>query len=174
MEYPCGRGNFRIDSGRHLIDPEPPLRGELFVITISDDWREIPFESLLSIYQELNWAHYAQNPEGTRTAFENSTKIFVASDGRKPIGLVRSLSDSVSIHYIQDILVLPEYQRKGVGKALLKEALKAFCSVRTHILLTDDEERQKTFYQSLGFKSIKELKTVVLNTFVKIEGVDLN
>jgi hypothetical protein len=41
------------------------------------------------------------------------------------------------------------------------------------VLITDDEERQKLFYESMGYKNTKDLKEIPLNTFVKIEGGEL-
>jgi hypothetical protein len=41
------------------------------------------------------------------------------------------------------------------------------------VLLTDDEERQKKFYESLGYKNTKDLKKTPLNAFVKIPGREL-
>ena len=41
------------------------------------------------------------------------------------------------------------------------------------VLLTDDEERQKIFYESLGYKNTKDLKKNPLNAYVQIAGREL-
>ena len=89
------------------------------------------------------------------------------------VGLARCMSDDSSINYLQDILILPEYQGQGIGRRLLEKCLERFKHVRTHVILTDDEDRQKHFYESLGYKNTKSLKKVCLNCYVKIKGMDL-
>ncbi len=100
--------------------------------------------------------------------------MLVAIQGGKVIGVSRSISDCVSIHYLQDILIHPDYQKKGIGKKLLQKALNYFDKVRTHMILTDNEERQKIFYESLGYKNLKDLTKIELNAYVKMIGIDLS
>jgi ribosomal protein S18 acetylase RimI-like enzyme len=88
------------------------------------------------------------------------------------IGLARALSDDVSIVYIQDILVRPEAQRGGVGRALLANILERFAHVRSAVLLTDDDEAQLRFYASLGFKNTRDLVKTPLNAFVRMANVE--
>lgn len=87
------------------------------------------------------------------------------------MGLVRSLSDDVSIHYLQDVLVLPVQHNKGIGRKLVEAALKKYSNVRTHMLLTDNEEKQIKFYESCGYSNLKEFKNGSLNSFIKINAV---
>lgn len=71
----------------------------------------------------------------------------------KRLSAWRCLSDDVSIFYLQDILVHPDYKRVGIGKKLMQYCLKRFSLVRTKVLLTDDELPQKAYYESFGFKT---------------------
>lgn len=85
------------------------------------------------------------------------------------IGLLRSMSDDVSIHYLQDILVRPTFQYQGIGRKLLDQALRRYMHVRTHMLLTDDEEKQMKFYKSMGYENLKDYRMGSLNSFIKIK-----
>lgn len=114
----------------------------------------------------VGWVAYTTKPDDLKKAFENSSYVEIAVIDSRVVGIIRTLSDSVSIHYIQDIIVHPEFQRYGVGRHLLKSELAFYADVRTHILLTDNEERQKLFYESLGFKNSKDLKKYELNSFL--------
>ena len=82
-----------------------------------------------------------------QAAIQNSTYVLTAWSGEKVIGLARCMSDDVSIFYLQDILIHPEYQRQGVGRKLLLKCLERFEHVRMKVLLTDDEEQQRMFYE---------------------------
>lgn len=134
---------------------------------ITAKWKETDFEKIVQLYESVEWFVYTENPTGLKTAFENSSFVLLAIEDNKVIGALRSLSDDVSIHYLQDILVNPEYQRKGIAKQLLQMALNRYAHVRTHILLTDDDEKQHKFYESLGYRNVKEFTTPALNNFLK-------
>ena len=130
-------------------------------------------EAVLDLYQSVNWTAYTKDPKGLRRALANSDFVVVCRDAERIVGLARSISDDSAIHYLQDILVRPEYQGRGIGRELLNRCLDRFEHVRTHVILTDDEERQRRFYESLGFRNTKSLKKSVLNCYLKMRGIEL-
>lgn len=133
---------------------------------------DLPLDALLALYDSVGWAAYTRDPAGLQTALQNSTYVVTAWREGQLIGLARALSDDVSIVYIQDILVRPEFQRGGVGRALLAHLLERFAHVRSAVLLTDDDEAQLGFYVSLGFKNTRELVKDPLNAFVRMSGLE--
>lgn len=141
---------------------------------ITEDWQSIKFDKIMELYESVGWSAYTKSPELLEVALKNSTLILLAMIDDDVIGLSRSISDNVSIHYLQDILVSPVHQKKGVGRKLLSKALDHFHQVRTHMILTDDEEAQLKFYESFGYKNTKLLKEIPLNAFVKMSGIELS
>ena len=89
-------------------------------------------------------------------AFEHSLKILCAHDGNKLVGLIRAVGDGYSVLFIQDILVLPEYQRKGIGTRLLKSMLGFYPEVYQTQLATDKTKKTVEFYKSCGFLPYSE------------------
>ena len=140
---------------------------------ITNDWQSIPFENIIELYNEVGWTAYTKEPENLHKAFLHSSLVLIAQENAEIIGVLRSLSDFTAVHYLQDILVSPTHQKKGIGTRLLSEALEYFKDVRTHILLTDDEEKQALFYQSLGYKNIKDLQKHLLNVFIQMKNINL-
>ena len=140
---------------------------------ISADWLSYDFEQIIRLYDSVGWHIYTKDPEKLREAFRGSDRVLVASEGGEVVGIARSVSDGISIHYLQDILVSPDCQKRGIGKQLLENMLNHYKDVRTHMILTDDEEKQKFFYQSLGYSNIKNLTKHKLNTYIKMNGVTL-
>ena len=59
---------------------------------------------------------------------------------------------------MQDVLVRPEWQRTGVGRWLMDEVFAPYMHVRQQVLMTDDEPRQRAFYEALGFAEIRDLE----------------
>ena len=78
------------------------------------DWNE-----LMSLYAAVGWTNYTDEPEMLRAAYTHSLCILAAYEDDRLLGVVRAVGDGASIVFIQDILVFPKYQRRGIGKALL-------------------------------------------------------
>lgn len=129
-------------------------------------------EIIIKLYDSVGWSKYTDKPDELMKSLTNSTYIITCLNNKNLIGLARSISDDSAIHYLQDILVDPKYQRSGIGRELFCRSLKRFDHVRSHVLLTDDEEKQKLFYESLGFRNTKTLKKYALNCFVKMKGIN--
>ena len=112
---------------------------------------------ILRLYTSVGWTNYTDNPEMLRNAYLNSLKIYGAYVDDKLIGIIRVVGDGYSVIFIQDLLVHPEFQRKGVGTLLLKRVLCEYDSVYQKHLITEDTEKTILFYKSLGFVDNSEI-----------------
>ena len=74
----------------------------------------------------------------------------IVKDG-KLVGIIRGVGDGQTIVFIQDLLVYPAHQGKGVGTALLNRMIKECPDVYQFHLLTDNTEKTVQFYKSRGF-----------------------
>ena len=113
---------------------------------------------IVNLYQSVGWLNYVNNPEMLKKAYANSLKIFGAYAGEKLLGIIRVVGDGHSIIFIQDIVVLPEYQRNGIGTALLKRILETYANVYQKALFTDNTEKTIQFYKSIGFQMDTEME----------------
>ena len=113
---------------------------------------------IINIYESVGWLNYVNNPDMLKNAFAHSLKILGAYENDKLVGIIRVVGDGYSIVYIQDMIVQPEYQRKGIGSALLKCVLEAYKNVYQKVLLTDNTERTILFYKSMGFQMDTEIE----------------
>lgn len=117
----------------------------------------IPYENyneaeILALYGAVGWVAYTRDPDSLRRGFENSLLTLAAYEDEKLIGIIRTVGDGATIVYIQDIIVHPEHQGRGVGSALIAEILERFRFVRQIVLLTDDTEKTVSFYRKIGLK----------------------
>lgn len=112
---------------------------------------------ILALYSSVGWTAYTDAPEALCRGFENSLLVLAAYEGTQLLGLIRIVGDGETIVYVQDILVFPEFQRRGFGNALLHEVLRRFSHVRQIVLSTDKEERTLEFYKSMGFESLENI-----------------
>ena len=72
------------------------------------------------------------------------------------VGIIRAVGDGASILFIQDIIVLPEFQRKGIGTDLLRAIIRRYPDVYQTELMTDNTDKTIAFYKSLGFTPATE------------------
>ena len=108
-------------------------------------------DTILDLYSSVGWTNYTDDPEMLKKAFENSLLTLGAYDGDKLVGVIRTVGDGYSIVFIQDILVFPEYQRRGIGTRLIREIMDRFSEVYQLQLMTDNTPKTISFYQSVGF-----------------------
>lgn len=106
---------------------------------------------ILNLYDSVGWSNYTSNPSMLTNAYKHSLKILGAYDADKLVGIIRVVGDGYSMVYIQDIIVLPEYQRKGIGTLLLEKILFEYKNVYQKALMTDNTEKNIQFYKSVGF-----------------------
>ncbi len=90
----------------------------------------------------------------------NGVEVFVAQARQQPpiligfiaLSIVRGLTEGRG--FINDMAVLPTYQRRGVGAALLAAVLKRADRLQLHHVMVNTDranERVKAFYEALGF-----------------------
>lgn len=106
---------------------------------------------ILPLYESVSWTNYTRNPEMLRQAYAHSLRVYAAYDGDALVGVIRVVGDGVSVVFVQDLLVQPDHQRKGVGTALLRKVMEEYEKVYQLHLLTDNTEKTIAFYRSLGF-----------------------
>ena len=114
-------------------------------------------KEILSLYTSVGWTAYTDRPEVLKRGFEHSLLTLAAYEGDALMGLIRLVGDGETVIFIQDLLVYPEHQRRGVGTALVKAVLNRFSHVRQIELATDDTEKTKAFYRSFGFREFSEI-----------------
>jgi len=90
----------------------------------------------------------SRDPETLRKASEKSYAVCAAYCEEKLIGFGRALSDGHYQSAIYDMAVLPEYQKKGVGSAIMKALLAQL--PRGNIILYG-EPGVEAFYHKFGF-----------------------
>lgn len=137
---------------RFHVGPERPSRNELH-----------------ELYDAVGWAAYTDKPEQLKSAIDASYLVLAArSEDGKLVGLARTVSDGLTIIYVQDVLVAPAFQREGVGGALLDEVLRQAANIRQVALMTDADPGQRAFYESRGLIEVHDARPHQLRSFVRL------
>lgn len=113
----------------------------------------------------VNWAEVAQvmelaplakrDPEQLRRAAENSEVVVFAHDlaqQERVVGFGRALSDGELCGVIYDVVVLPDYQGRGVGRAIVTALL---ARLPVHSIILYAVPGKEGFYEALGFHRLK-------------------
>ena len=114
-------------------------------------------KEILKVYSSVGWTAYTDDPQALKQGFQNSLLVLAAYEREELLGIIRAVGDGVTIVFIQDLLVFPEKQRKGVGTALVKAVLKRYQTVRQIELTTDQSPETAAFYESLGFSEFAKI-----------------
>ena len=114
----------------------------------------VKLEDVLHLYQAVGWTNYTHQPEMLEQALSYSLAIYLALDGDAVVGLIRLVGDGFSSIFVQDLIVLPSYQRQGIGRSLMKEALEDYKDAYQVQLVTEQTEKNVGFYRSLGFEAL--------------------
>lgn len=123
-------------------------------ITEYQTYRE---KEILPLYASVGWTAYTENPNALREGFARSLLTLAAYEGKTLAGIVRAVGDGETVVLVQDLLVFPQYQRRGIGTALMRAMMDRFANVRQFQLLTDDTEKTLAFYRSLGLHDLSSL-----------------
>lgn len=96
-----------------------------------------------------------------KTVFTNSMYKCFVFEGEKIVGVGRALADGVDCSYICDVAILPEYQGKGIGKAIVNKLVE-FSKGHSKILLFASVGKEP-FYAKLGFDKMNTAMAIFKN-----------
>ncbi len=114
---------------------------------------ELSAEEFVYLWESV----WGQSPtlEQTKLAMDNTLFRVSVFDGEQIVAMARVIGDKGLCYYIKDVIVLPEYQKKGIGRLLIEELLK-FINENgvpdTHIFVELCAMPDKIpFYEKFGF-----------------------
>ena len=117
--------------------------------------KDLPCEELYQLFLAVGWATEPTSQEiidHFNIGFIHSTFVFSAWVDGRLVGCVRVLSDLHFRSIIYDLAVLPAFQKKGIGKELVRRCRSA-CESSEWLVQTD---MAKGFYEKIGFKENKD------------------
>lgn len=124
-------------------------------IRFVEKWLE---DDIVKLYRAGGWWKDSYDKSGIKLIIKDSFCFAVVIDKKtkKAVGMGRVLSDGISDGYIQDLVILPEYRKKGIGKKLTKLLVDYCKSKGVNWIALISEPNQEEFYKKIGFKEMKD------------------
>ena len=111
--------------------------------------RDLALESILALYRANKWSA-AEKPELLHKALLGSSSLVTAWNGTMLVGLGNAISDGHLVVYYSHLLVLPEYQQRGIGTEIMRRLMARYQGFHQHIVVADG--RALDFYRKCGFE----------------------
>jgi ribosomal protein S18 acetylase RimI-like enzyme len=111
-------------------------------------------EAVKKIYLAVGWADESCDIKLLSLLAEKST-IFIGafdSESSEMVGMGRVLSDGISDACIQDIAVLPEYRRQGIGYEITKRLIEECHKLGIDWIQLIASADGRKLYEKLGFE----------------------
>lgn len=114
---------------------------------------ELDVNTYLFLRKSVGWKLLTEKQ--AEMAIKGSLLTVVAYDKYKPVGMGRIVGDGAVICYIQDLIVIPEYQEKGVGNLIMESLIDYVKEIQlpgTQIMLDlMCAIGRESFYKKYGF-----------------------
>lgn len=117
---------------------------------------KLDVQTYFLLRESIGWLNFSKTQ--TERALQNSVYDVVAYDGDIAVGMGRIVGDGALYCYVQDVVVHPDYQGKGIGTEILNQLLDYIDQ------LVEEDGRmsiglvaavgKEGFYQQFGFKEL--------------------
>ena len=103
------------------------------------------------LYRIAGWVDENDDCGFLAAALGNSCAVCVGRIDGRIVGMGRALGDGVSDAYIQDVVVDPDFRRRGVGGAIVRTLVAELKRRGVDWIALVGEPGTEEFYRSLGF-----------------------
>lgn len=103
------------------------------------------------IREQVGWPGYRLSD--IKKGLNSSLYCVCAYEDNKIVAMGRVIGDGILVFYIQDIIVLPQYQRQGIGSIIMKKIMKYIIanSANNTIIGLLSASGKEEFYEKYGF-----------------------
>lgn len=114
--------------------------------------KELELDAVIGLYIDSTLGERRPVVDRERMAqmLKQANLVITAWDGAEIVGIARSLTDWVYVTYLSDLAVRKAYQRKGIGRELIRLTREA-CDPKAMLLLLA-APAAKEYYPHIGFE----------------------
>lgn len=127
--------------------------------------KKVPVEEFKALYMDAGWWKSEYDSDTRFIAkLAKGSECFVAAfyDG-KMIGMGRAISDGCSDAYIQDVVVLSEFRKRGIARAIINKIVSELESRGVDWIGLVAQPGTEKFYEALSFEKMEDHVPMLLN-----------
>ena len=119
--------------------------------------QKLAFTEVALLMDNFNLPPLQQTLEDLNDEYKQGVILkYISADG-KLVGSVRGSLDSDRICQVGKLVVHPEYQNQGIGRALMREIEKHFPTCRKFVLFTGEETPNTLYlYKKVGYQVVSK------------------
>jgi ribosomal protein S18 acetylase RimI-like enzyme len=123
-------------------------------IEVDDDPSRIDVNAVHDFLANVSYWAKGRSRETVERLVREGERVVGLYDGPKQIGFARAFTDGVSLVYLADVYVLPEYRGRGLGVELVREMVEngPFRDLRWVLHTRDAHD----LYRKFGFDAPSE------------------
>lgn len=139
------------------------VKKDNYEVKLVKSWDE---KEIVNLYKSAGWWKERYDSKAINKMIKGSFAFAVAIETKsnKTIAMGRTISDGISDAYIQDLVVLPEFRKKGIGKSILRILLEFCLNNKIEWIGLIAEPSQDGFYKSLGFSKMINYTPMIYST----------
>jgi GNAT superfamily N-acetyltransferase len=83
---------------------------------------KITVEQYNGLRRAVGW--FEVQAEAAEKGLDNTAFLIVANDNAGPVGMARIITDYGYVAFIADVIIHPDYQGKGLGRAIMSKVME--------------------------------------------------
>src|SRR5687768_7860290 len=108
-------------------------------ITIAES-HDVTGAEVQALFVAVGWTERAASSERLGAMLSGSTVVVTARSEGKLVGIARAISDGVFNAYVSTVAVHPEWQRRGIGRAMMERMMHGHDGIK-FVLNASDQGR---------------------------------
>ena len=124
---------------------------------LSTNKKELGSDEAITLWSKVGWGNTDDYNQGKVKKAINNTfyVVFVRNQEGQLVGLTRVIGDGVLHMNIADIVVDPDYRKRGIGALMLSQIKKDLKDSAVYLESLPGNEK---FFQASGYKIKKEMQ----------------
>jgi len=109
------------------------------------------YDRIRQLVIDTGWGKRVRDPDRFRRMMEGADRTVVALDGDRVVGFARALFDDASNGYISMVAVANDWQRRGIGRELVRRLMDVKAPQQITWVLRSARE-STGFWEKMGFR----------------------
>jgi len=126
------------------------------VTIVYRDDHDIDLDQLSVLFNSVGWERRTADRDRLAQLVRGSMFVVSAWEGDRLVGFARAISDGATNAYVSTVAVLPEYQKRGIGREIIRRLITG----RDHlqfVLHANDNAYPFYLHLDVGFEPIDNM-----------------